>query len=73
MEANFSLQTSGQIPAFKGLVTVKCLHNVFKIDEDEFWQAVVLIFGEDFLDHDWRPRSNLDISSLFLPLGFLQR
>ena len=36
-----------------------------------FWEAVRLIFGQEYLEKDWRPHSILDISSLFLALALM--
>lgn len=69
MEANFSLMSDGQLPAFRGLISRNRLTNVFRVDGEDFWEAVRLLFGEEFLTLDWGPRTNLDILSLFAALA----
>lgn len=69
MEANFSLESDGQLPAFCGLVSRIRLMNVFRVDGDDFWRAVRLLFGKEFLTQDWRSRTNLVILSLFTALA----
>lgn len=69
MEANFSLITDGQMPAFRGLISSNTLMNVFRVDGEDFWRVVQLIFGEEFLVSDCWPRTNLGILSLFVALA----
>lgn len=66
MEANFSLMTDGQMPAFRGLISSNRLMNFFRVDGEDFWRVVRLMFGEEFLTLDCRPKTNLDILSLFV-------
>lgn len=69
MEAYFSLTMDSQMPAFCGLISSNRLMNVFKVDGEEFWMAVRLMVEEEFLESDCCPRTNLDISSLFVTLA----
>lgn len=69
MEANFLLESDRQLPAFRGPILSIRLSNVFRVDEDVFWRAIQLLLGKEFLSQDWRPRTNLDISSLFTALA----
>ncbi|GLJ23866.1 hypothetical protein SUGI_0453480 [Cryptomeria japonica] len=69
MEANFTLVTMRQQQCFRGKITEKRLHSVFKIDEPLFWQIIELILGEEFLKSEHRNRSNIDIASAFMAWG----
>lgn len=71
MESNFSLSTDGQMPAFRGSISSNRLLNIFRVDEEDFWRVVRLMFGEEFLDSDCRSQTNLDISSLFVALALM--
>lgn len=55
MEANFSSTTDDQMLAFSGLILSNRLKYVFRVDGEEFWRAVRLIFGEEFLVFDCQP------------------
>lgn len=71
MEANFSLTMDGQMPAFRELILSNRLMNIFRVDGEESWKALRLMVREEFMVTICRPRTNLDISSLFVALALL--